>query len=118
MRTLCCSLCRESKPDIHFSKHSKSPTGKQHYCKPCAKDAKLRSRYGLTSTQVSEMLMSQHAKCACCEDPLDKFVVDHDHSTGDVRGLLCNACNVLLGQAYDCTERLRKAIGYLERMKR
>lgn len=46
------------------------------------------------------------------------FVVDHDHETGKVRGLLCNSCNVMLGHSKDDVAILQKGIEYLNRMKR
>jgi len=118
MQKLCCSLCKASKDETQFSKQAKSKTGRQTYCKPCAKDIKYRSRYGLTSQEVGHMLNAQRHTCAVCTSSLSSFVVDHDHSTGEVRSLLCNACNVMLGQARDNPSILRMGAEYLERMKR
>lgn len=61
----------------------------------------------------------QGGRCQSCKDPggvvgeLAPLVVDHDHVTGMVRGLLCNSCNKMLGFARDKIERLRMAIEYL-----
>lgn len=88
---------------------------------------KLRS-YGLTIQNYNEMLESQNNCCAICSslDTRTKrsahltdsyYVVDHDHKTGLVRGLLCGHCNTALGLFNDSVENLRKAIEYLERHK-
>ena len=65
-----------------------------------------------------KMLAAQGGGCAICgttdTSPWSCFCVDHDHTSGEVRGLLCRACNTCIGQAEDDTERLRKAIAYLE----
>jgi len=113
----CCS-CKQYLPVSEFNRQSKTPDGLQALCRPCQKEHKFQSRYGLTSSDVATMLKEQHGCCAICEDTLSKFVVDHDHPTGAVRALLCNACNVGIGQFRDDIQRLQRAIGYLERMKR
>ena len=41
------------------------------------------------------------------------WVVDHDHETGDVRGVLCNPCNIILGKAKDNPDILKNAANYL-----
>lgn len=73
----------------------------------------LRRKYGITLEQYKEMVMKQDSKCSICNQCVDKLTVDHDHSNGKVRGLLCNACNVGLGNFRDNTSYLRKAIDYL-----
>lgn len=68
---------------------------------------------------VAGMLLEQHGMCAICGRPLavdsKNTHADHDHTTGRVRGLLCNQCNVLLGQAEDNIARLHAAIEYLRK---
>ena len=80
-----------------------------------------RTRYGVSQTRLAAMLVAQHDRCAICTvefgtgDEYDlKPCVDHDHETGKVRGLLCKACNTLLGRVADDTEWMRRAIAYLE----
>ncbi len=66
------------------------------------------------------MLLAQDGCCAICKssDPGRKksqwFCVDHDHKTGEVRGLLCNSCNAGLGFLKDSIETLAQAIIYLK----
>ena len=68
--------------------------------------------------KYESMLLSQKGLCALCETsdpkgPTSKFVVDHCHITGKIRGLLCNHCNTGLGKLGDSIESLNKAIRYL-----
>ena len=61
------------------------------------------------------MLERQAGLCPICRRGLgDKPHVDHDHETGEVRGLLCFTCNVGLGNFGDDVERLRRGARYLE----
>ena len=60
------------------------------------------------------MLKIQNGKCAICGERKDKtLVVDHNHKTGEVRGLLCGHCNHVLGFAKDNINILNKMIDYL-----
>lgn len=73
--------------------------------------------YGISYDEVFAMWLDQEKHCKCCDEPI-KFParhthVDHDHSTGKVRGLLCARCNALLGYAGDSIDLLRRAISYL-----
>lgn len=77
----------------------------------------LRKRYGITLEEYNDMLYNQDEKCAICgvvECRVNThFSVDHNHETGEVRGLLCNDCNTGLGLFLDDPERLKRAIHYL-----
>ncbi len=57
-----------------------------------------RRQYGIAPEDWARMWEEQRGLCALCLDPMDidKANVDHDHSTGEVRGLLCPRCNTLL----------------------
>ena len=73
-------------------------------------------RYGLTEEQYADLLVKQNNRCAICSTPIvtgRHCHVDHDHTTGKVRGVLCNHCNLMLGHAKDSTEVLLKAVEYL-----
>lgn len=83
--------------------------------------------YGLTPEQHAEMMKAQDGVCAICRQP-ERYIdartgeprrlsVDHCHSTGTVRGLLCGHCNRALGQFEDDPERLTRAADYLLRAK-
>lgn len=65
------------------------------------------------------MLIAQEYRCAICstDKPTGKwkvFAVDHDHTTGQIRGLLCNECNRGMGLLKDDASLLRSAAEYLE----
>jgi hypothetical protein len=74
----------------------------------------LKRRYGITPEQYGEMVVSQRGRCAICQIQAD-LQIDHDHSTGAIRGLLCHKCNKVLGLMSDSSERLESALAYLER---
>lgn len=57
----------------------------------------IKTRYGLTPSDVQAMLEKQGGACAICVLPLTKHHIDHCHTTGKVRGLLCHRCNTRLG---------------------
>lgn len=92
----------------------------------CSRDCKSRHRvvsnYGLTRVAYNGMLEAQNGGCAICgavaADAIGRrLVVDHDHLTGNVRGLLCSACNSGLGHFGDDPQRLSNSIDYLARHK-
>lgn len=56
----------------------------------------LKTRYGLTPAQYDALLEKQRGACALCGGIMERPVVDHDHSTGIVRGILCHPCNIKL----------------------
>lgn len=74
---------------------------------------KLKRKYGLTPDAYRALLEAQSGKCAVCKVN-DVAHVDHDHSTGLVRGLLCRECNIGLGNFRDSISFLLSAAQYLE----
>lgn len=78
----------------------------------------IKRWYGLTTEEYEELLARQDGGCAICssrEHALEyRLAVDHDHITGQVRGLLCHRCNLGIGQFQDDIDLLKKAIKYLE----
>lgn len=83
------------------------------------KDYKLRKLYGITLEDWKTLYAKQDGYCAICKDVLGitQINVDHCHTTSIVRGLLCNRCNVLIGNAKDDTDILANAINYLKQYK-
>lgn len=76
----------------------------------------LMVRYGITAEQWEEKLAQQGGVCAICKkvDPRGRRLsVDHCHTTGQVRGLLCDRCNTLLGRVDDDRDILISAADYL-----
>jgi hypothetical protein len=81
------------------------------------KNWQLQTEYGLTLDEYRAMELAQDGGCAICGEPAlpDEWLnVDHDHETGDVRGLLCRACNHGLGNFRDEPARLKAAMRYLD----
>lgn len=91
---------------------------KAQYDKRREKDKKLRNTYGITLEQWEAMFRAQGDCCAICKSTSPnhgsgQFVVDHCHEFGQVRGILCGKCNIMLGQADDSHDTLFEAAMYL-----
>ena len=117
-----CISCALQRPLTDF--HSKSSR-----CKPCRSKANskkyyeqdrgnyLKRKYGITSEEYDTMYSEQEGCCAICgihqSELKIRFCVDHDHDTGQVRGLLCNNCNNGIGKLKDNYDLLLRAADYL-----
>lgn len=81
------------------------------------KDLKLKRLFGISLADYNEMFTSQNGLCAGCyrhQSTLkNSLAVDHDHITGEIRGLLCFRCNSTLGMVHDSTAVLEGLIRYL-----
>jgi hypothetical protein len=81
--------------------------------------AHLKQCYGLSQDDYDAMLAAQSSGCAICGKSVadnGKFLaVDHNHTTGKIRGLLCRECNSAIGFMHDNPSFLRLAASYLER---
>lgn len=84
----------------------------------------LNNRYSLSLAQYDEMYARQNGNCAIChckpspggrKNVNSELFVDHDHETGDIRGLLCYHCNTVIGMAKDNPYVLENAATYLRR---
>jgi hypothetical protein len=120
-----CSGCNIEKPWSEFPRNRNTRDGLAFYCKAChnakSRESKLRNnagysayhrrhRYGVTKEDIEALLTAQGDKCPICQTrPLD-----HDHMTGEVRGILCSGCNGGLGQFKDNTVWLARAVLYLK----
>jgi hypothetical protein len=83
------------------------------------RDRQLRKKYGISWAEYQALFARQGGLCAICgtDKPGGRglMAVDHDHKTGQIRGLLCNLCNRGLGQFRDNAKTLRNAAEYLEK---
>jgi len=116
-----CLECARAQSKVGYQTHkARSAEYKQKWLKnhpDRAKEFDLRvrlKRYGLTVEQYREMFDSQKGLCCICEQMLDRIDIDHDHKTGQVRGLLCHACNIGLGAFQDDPQLLMRAMRYLK----
>lgn len=76
-------------------------------------------KYGITSEQVMDKIRAQGGKCAICgtlnPGGRGQFAVDHNHATGQIRGMLCQSCNTGLGMFKEDKILMNKAIEYIDR---
>lgn len=87
------------------------------------RDAFLRWRckkWGISVSQYCALEQAQNNKCAICKQPQSgigkqRLCIDHNHTTGKVRGLLCDPCNKMLGHIKDSVETLSNALEYLKK---
>lgn len=123
MQSKKCSKCKLIKSTLEFHKWSATKDGLHYECKFCRKryynngsDDK-RIAYNLSFENYGILYENQRGRCAICDsEPLDKSLsVDHNHRTGEVRGLLCSSCNIGLGYFKDNPTLLDKAKTYLEK---
>ena len=81
----------------------------------------------LPEETYEKMLKHYDNKCAICRQPekrksrtegkICRLTIDHCHTTNEIRGLLCHACNVFIGHARDSVDLLKAGIEYLENAK-
>lgn len=105
-------MCHEVKSREQFTLARGNKGGLDYYCRECKRKKfsslpprkaasqwkhTLRTKYGLSVEDVWRMLIEQSGRCAICTTELYDPLVDHCHTTGVVRGLLCQRCNVMLG---------------------
>jgi hypothetical protein len=80
------------------------------------REVTLFKKFGITLDQVNEIRSRQQNKCGICASD-NPTHIDHCHSTGVVRGILCHHCNLGLGNFKDSTSRMGKAIEYINKYK-
>ena len=93
--------------------------GSKTRCKSCDAEYKWywnqKKRFNLSREKLDNMCQAQNNCCKICNKPFEgqRPCVDHCHTSGVVRGLLCSYCNKGLGHFFDNTENLLNAIKYL-----
>jgi hypothetical protein len=126
-----CPDCETARTLAEFPKNRADRTGYATYCKPChnartraniqknhgnTRNYHLRGRYGLDAADYQRMLDEQGGLCAGCKK-VEPNHVDHDHETGEVRGLLCSSCNQALGNLRDDLQVMDSLAAYLARAR-
>lgn len=129
-----CPICGELKERSEYWKWKSRQDGLAAYCIPCfternanwnknnpekAKSAAIATsrklRFGISREEYSQMLVNQNNSCAICKKEIKwEAHVDHCHTTGKIRGLLCRNCNLGLGGFKDNIDTIRKAIDYVQ----
>lgn len=126
-----CGKCGVAKVLSEFNNSAKGALGKQRYCRDCqkthyqenkvayleqTKQSKRRNtgaRYGLTAEENELFRSRNRGLCEICGVKPAK-VIDHDHQTGKLRGILCHGCNTGLARMGDSIDGLYRAISYLQ----
>lgn len=115
-----CRSCDTVKPWSDWSRNVSASDGFQTRCRDCAAAASRRDHlsrsYGMSSEDLAHRLSDQNGLCIICLRA-PAVHVDHDHATGEVRGMLCFPCNVAIGHLDDDPSRLRRAADYLDGRK-
>ncbi len=124
-----CPDCGVVKPLDQFPRNRGSALGRHAYCKSChnarnritvqslhgnSRHYHLMQKYGISKGQVVTLIENQSGLCAVCRTA-PATQVDHDHSTGKIRGILCLHCNAGMGAFEDDPSIILRAIEYLER---
>lgn len=99
----------EKEKNKHF-RITRDQTG--YYTNIHKKIAKYK-KHGATVKWYIKTEKVQKGRCLICNDKV-KLCVDHNHTTGQLRGLLCRFCNPMIGFCREDINILRKAIKYLE----
>lgn len=135
-----CHRCKEDRPEDNFGKVKRRYAARERslWCRACINAYQKNYRktwkernpekaeanrrrglivsYGISVDEHDSLLSSQGGACAICKQTPNGYLdIDHCHSTGKVRGLLCNPCNRLLGDAMDNANTLIAAAEYLKR---
>ena len=108
-----CSTPNCSHPPHHYFSNAKGRMQRNKKCRHCLR---YKTKFGITYPDVLSMIEDQHGECPGCGKDLieNKACVDHDHDTGEVRGVLCANCNKAIGQAQENVEVLKNLVKYLE----
>jgi len=131
-----CRKCKRWLPFSSFHKSQAYMEGVRARCKECVnkhnketrdpvnrRKIHMRYAFGMTMHQYNKMLEEQGGVCAICKKPETRrakngaicpLCIDHCHRTGDVRALLCNACNTALGVMGEDPEHIRALAEYAD----
>lgn len=132
-----CRKCNTEKELTEFYKHPSTADRRDTICKKCKLDNQrvdrklnpdrhsayqlrrsIQTKYGISWEEYERMGDDQAWRCLICQRHQDdltrRLVVDHDHETGKIRGLLCQRCNSALGYLEDSALLVGRALAHLE----
>lgn len=118
-----CPTCGEVRPASDYGVNRAKSNGLNNYCKPCieseegrriARRHNISTRWKITPDEYDAMIARGCDACGC-QPGRRRLVIDHCHTFGYIRGVLCQACNSGLGKLGDNIEGLKRTIAYLER---
>lgn len=142
-----CSKCKFLTPIDDFYRQNDRKSGRRSACKECCdkqrkgnldkyrkyarewarqnpdkiKNYKLIKEFGITLEQYNNMFREQQGCCVVCGKHQSELklslAVDHNHASGNIRQLLCNHCNLILGLVRDSVPLLKEFIKYVEKHK-
>lgn len=102
--------CKECIKKYHADKKELDPIG----TRIALKNTNLMRNYNITIEEYNKLLEEQEGKCAICDKLMVEPHLDHDHSTGKIRALLCQQCNMGIGMFGDDPDLVVKAAAYLK----
>lgn len=112
-----CTRCKVIKRIDEFYADKRNRDGRMSYCIECfgrkQTNTHRQRKYGITTSDYEEMLEAQGGRCTICHEE-SKLVIDHCHRGGQVRSLLCDRCNRLLGIVDDNQSLLLQAVEFLK----
>lgn len=118
MELLVCTKCKKEKPgnSAYFPLHNKKRNGLDSWCRDCRATYRSSINRGKFRSVISDNdlkeLKASIDQCVICGSN-EKLVIDHDHKTNKIRGLLCNHCNRGLGHFRDDPMLLEFAAMYI-----
>lgn len=103
------SWCKSCHSRTYFERKKQNP---QAYYESRMK-AHYKSKYGLALADVQQLYDKQKGQCAICRHKTERLEIDHCHTTGKIRGMLCHQCNSAIGHLGDSTHQIIRALFYL-----
>jgi hypothetical protein len=113
-----CRPCQRVRNASEKAKAARTANRKTDRAKARAYARWVRLRYGVSVEDVRAMRVAQNDRCAICVDPLpsgNQAHIDHDHDTGQVRGILCGDCNRAEGMLRGSPLRAERLAAYLRK---
>jgi hypothetical protein len=123
-------LCRQCYSKQQRQKHKEKYTLRARLWREANREKQLRGirncyykkNYNITLLEYEELLRKQNYVCEICGEPepckTKNLSVDHNHSTGEVRGLLCTNCNSAIGRLKEDPTLFQRSLEYLEKYKK